>query len=336
MNLFVGIDVGRSQVKVAWGTGPEGPVRTRGFVPVLHPGWLDRVTGTEAPEVLRLRVGGDFYEVAPGEGSVVELSPRKRSRLTALLLLAGVGQAMAEAEAREACVVTGLPAAWAKTDAEALRREVQAALAAGVEVWVGPRAVPLSRDAMRLAFVAEGDGILMEFLSSGPTRPGPTLVLDFGHATTNLVVYDGYARQRVRTLPVGGLRVYRRFFAEYLNPRWGPFDRDVEQQVIDGLATQGRIPHVGPFESPPPKGEVQAALDRYAAEVWQTELRPQIVDNLSGGLYVENVVSAGGGVHLFPVREAYPDAHVLAEPRFAQVRGYMRLAGRVFTSGVEA
>lgn len=62
----------------------------------------------------------------------------------------------------------------------------------------------------------------MEFLSSGPTRPGPTLVLDFGHATTNLVVYDGYARQRVRTLPVGGLRVYRRFFAEYLNPRWGP------------------------------------------------------------------------------------------------------------------
>jgi len=332
MTLAVGVDIGRSQVKVAWGAGPEGPVRTRAFVPILRAGWLERVAGAEVPEALRLRVGDELYEVAPGEGSAVEQSPRKRGRLTALLLLAGVGRAMAEAGAREAWAVTGLPAAFATADAEVLKQEVRAALEAGVECWVGARAVRLSREAVRVAFVAEGDGILADFLSGGPARPGPVLVLDFGHATTNLVVYEGYARQRVRTLPVGGLRVYRRFLDEYLVPRWGPFDRDVEQQIMYGLADRGRIPHVALFEGPPPEEEVRSVLGRYAAEVWRTELRPQVVDSLSGQVYVEHVVGAGGGVHLFPVREDYPGAYVPAEPRFAQVRGYMHLAWRVFAS----
>lgn len=322
--VTIAVDLGRSLTKVLAGTGPEPEVRF-GFLPVLSTSWTDVVlyAGPSDLPFLRGRLGDRLFEVGLS-GELVDLSPRKASQETALVLAAAValGLHALGLPPGPVEVITGVPPAFLG-DAEKLARQVHAltARSAGLEFLFGDGSVVrLSEWPMTVTVLAEGDGLFVHYLRSTAERPVSAVVLDLGHATTSVVWYQAGHRMAWRTEPFGGKDVFEALLDRYLNPGWGPFYAQDLPRLFHLLAEGRPLRLLSPVAPPPEPGEIQARLREEAARVWQG-LAVRLRSWLSARA-PDAVIAGGGGVWLFPVGELIAGAYIPPDPRYAQVLGY--------------
>jgi len=324
--MRIGVDVGRSAVKV-YGDGVR-EVLPSGLVP----GWPTRMAGEEADDIL-IEFEGERYVLSDDPGAVYELTERKVSTETALVLLAAVAVAASGTGEPDFWVTTGLPAAYAPVDARTLARRLQAIQeAAACRFIVRGREVAFR--VRRIDFVREGDGLLHDYLSHAAQRPDQTVVVDIGHVTTNVNVYRGTRAVQVATLRTGGAEVYRRLAVELplRDPRLHTLDESAVRRIVRAFE-RGQSPVVRGLDI-----DVPRTIREVAAAVWRQAILPQLDTYVVTARLADVVIVGGGGVCLFPVD--LEGAHIPADPRMAQARGYhaiaCRLAGSDVPAGVEA
>jgi len=327
--IRIGVDIGRSLVKIARPDPATGTPRTDGFPPAMVDGWQETIAplgglaDRDAP--VMGRIGSWRFTVSPyGEMVRTDVSPRKVGRRTGALLLAAAARVLAETDGNGPVrIVTGLPVRYASVDAQALIETVGELLREGVEFRVGGKTVRLGT--VDIAVIAEGDGLLVEYARlSGP--PALAAVVDIGYVTTNVVTYTGYTRSGFRTIPLGGYHVFERYVREFLEPRWGPFPLETPHLVAEQWAASGRAAVWSPARGGPSEEEARAALAEAVDAVRSALLDEVLVALPIGAGQTVPLILGGGGVDLFRIAGDFPTAWVPPAPRFAQARGYLRVA----------
>jgi hypothetical protein len=329
--MHVAVDIGRSAVKYAVRT--DGGVHYGAFLPCFAHGWPDAIphTAADAAPLIRGRVGDLRFHISPfGEVVEIDVSPRKVSRPTALLLLAAAARAREETGAQPdgpIHVVTGLPVAFAQNDAPVLVQTLRSLLETGVEIFTRDDRPPVRltiRD-IDLDIVAEGDGIYIDHIHRTTDSASATAaVVDIGYTTTHVIHYEAFRRLSFRTIPIGARQVFELLFHHHLAP-WGPWDDGLIHTAAEDLARLGRIRLPVRLVYHNPDDETVARALREATETVWNRLHHAILSALPlGGAHT--VIVAGGGAALFGVRERWPAVHVPPDPRWAQTRGYLALA----------
>lgn len=323
-----GIDVGRSGVKVA----SHG---SRIFLPsIMSPATADRwalvadhrrateVHGVRRFQSLILSYNGGRWLIGDeqqrmGYSCVNPMGVTKADPMTRLLIFGGIA-ATGIGEVAEICV--GLPTAMFDTELprmlELMRVEHRFGLD-GVEqpVKVKTLIVPEGLGLLVWSCRSEDEGIHL------PTLKQSTVVVDFGHRTTQLNLF-----RAIRLAPVGFTlnqamgqvfeTVFREAVDEQLKMPFSPAMHGVMAQdlIWDGSITVNglRIKYA----------EMIPRLQEEARKVWP-EIRAAIGRALAGVMY-ERIVAGGGGVHLLEdeLRNFFGSAVLLVRDRYAQAEGY--------------
>jgi len=327
---YIGVDIGRSAIKVA--TGDRKILLPTGLVP----GWMTHMGHPDEDSTPLIEAGGRRFTLLDAPSARYDLSEHKTGEITALALLAAVGAVLADAPAEPShvLVVTGVPPALAAVDAPRLGETVARLLAEGVTVRRNDREVRLDPDRLTLWIFYEGDGIYHDYIAAHGSAPRRTFVVDLGHVITSVVPYIDGKRQEARamSLSTGGLEVYLRLQREIPNRYDLPIPdyTDVFYIVQDVLEDR---PDAG-IRGGPDAAELRRLSAETAAAVWHDTLYPRLVAALGPIRSTDTLIVAGGGVALFPVRETLPHVYIPDDPRFAQARGYAAIAQKRADRGV--
>lgn len=323
-----GVDVGRSGVKVA----SNG---SRIFLPSIigqapAGGWglvAERKRSTETNGVRRIHAlmlsyNGERWLIGDeqqrmGYSCANPMEVTKADPITRLLIFGGVAAAGIE-DVAEICV--GLPAAMFESELphmlELMRGDHRFG-ADGAERQVK----------VKTLIVPEGLGFLVWTCRVGdgeihlPTLKRSTVVIDFGHRTTQLSLFRG-----IRLAPVGFTlnqamgQVFETVFKEVVDNRLKmPFSPAMHAMMGQDVIWNGSVTVNGLNVS---SVEVMPRLHEQARKLWP-EVRAAIGRALAGVMY-ERVVAGGGGVHLLgdELREFFGSELLLVTDRYAQAEGY--------------
>src|SRR5574337_761917 len=242
----------------------------------------------------------------------------KASPFTRLLVLTAAAL-LGEAGVSEICV--GLPVAMFQDQRQRLR-----ALLTGdheLELDGSVRSITLKG-----LVVPEGLGLLLSSASDGEHLNvdevrRSTVVLDFGHRTTQLVLFRGLLMSPVSfALHEAGTEIFERALIEAVDqPLARPHDPTTHALMAQDLCLDRQItvfPLTLTLEDLLPR------LKAHAARLWP-RIGGEISRALNGAVY-ERVIAGGGGAELFreQLMECFGDRLVILSDRFAQAEGYER------------
>jgi hypothetical protein len=246
----------------------------------------------------------------------------KADPITRLLIFGGVA-AIGVSEVAEICL--GLPTAMFESELPRMLDLMRGEHRFGVD----GAEVPVK---VKTLIVPEGLGFLVWTcrVDDGgidlPLLKQSTVVVDFGHRTTQLNLFRG-----IRLAPVGFTlnqamgQVFDAVFREVVDERLKmPFSPAMHAVMAQDLIWDGSVTVNGL------RVELTEAMPRLKAEakkVWP-EIRAAIGRALAGVMY-ERVVAGGGGVHLLgdELRDLFGEGLVVATDRYAQAEGYAHCLG---------
>lgn len=331
-NRVIGMDIGRSGIKAV-----TNGIRLFGLPMIAKlptdtewrdRGAIDRVVKRDGALCLdSLQVGYDGAEwLIGGHGEDLGLSPvhamsvEKADTATRLLVLAALA-AMEVSTVSHVCI--GIPHhGFARQGPELLsllRGEHQVTLRDGPRTFI-----------LKGLVVPEGVGL---WLSAALTPDGlpeidalqlPTAVLDFGHRTIQVAVFQGLRTAGIPYLSVHGIyEVWKAALVEAFEGRGQTvFDSPQRALTMTELLQDGLVTIRGKRVT---LDEVRPRLLVHAAARW-----PRIkseIDRALEGARIKRVVAGGGGATLFErqLRDTFGEMLVLLPDRFAQAEGYRAL-----------
>jgi len=325
-----GIDVGRSAVKaVSAGERLYMPAMLRTPVPdssdvaFKEPRVEVRQNGFLRIQSLPVSYHGERWILGDeqhrmGYSCVSPMEVVKASHLTRLLLLGAVA-AMGGGPEVDVCV--GLPISFYRAERQKLMELLRGEHQVGVD---GTERVLQ----VKAVVVVEGFGLLMRAcrLADGALDMDglrrSTLVIDFGHRTTQFCLFR---RGRVASVSFSLRRAMGEVFdsalRELVDARLGnPFDPAAHTVMGQDLVAQGTITVNGLTVT---YQEALPTLQKYARLMWP-ELQAEMRRVLTGATY-DRVVAGGGGVHLLEdeLREFYGGRVEVLGDRYAQAEGYL-------------
>lgn len=328
-----GVDVGRSGVKVA----ANG---SRIFLPSI----ISRATvgewglvgerrretevdGARRVQSLVLSYNGERWTIGDeqqrlGYSCANPMEITKADPITRLLIFGGVAAA-GVGEVAEICV--GLPAAMLDSEVPRMSELMRGEHRFGADGVEQPVKV-------KTLIVPEGLGFLVSTCRLGdggidlPLLRQSTVVVDFGHRTTQLSLFRG-----IRLAPIGFTlnqamdQVFESAFRDVIDERLKmPFSPAMHAMMGQDLLWEGSVTVNGFTVA---LEEVMPTLRKEARKVWP-EIRAAIGGALAGIVY-ERVVACGGGVNLLgdELRDVFGDGLLLMTDRYAQAEGYAHCLG---------
>jgi hypothetical protein len=323
-----GIDVGRSGVKVTshgsriFLPSMISPATADGWALVADRRRVTEVNGVRRFQSLILSYNGERWMIGDeqqrmGYSCVNPMGVTKADPMTRLLIIGGLA-ATGIGEVAEICV--GLPTAMFDTESPRMLELMRGEHRFGVDgveqlVKVKTLIVPEGLGLLVWSCRSEHEGIHL------PTLKQSTVVVDFGHRTTQLSLFRG-----IRLAPIGFTlnqamgQVFESVFREAVDEQLKmPFSPAMHGVMAQDLIWNGSVTVNGLHIQ---YAGIVPSLQAEARKVWP-EIRAAIGRALAGVMY-ERVVAGGGGVHLLEdeLREFFGSEVLLVTDRYAQAAGY--------------
>ncbi|MFZ5632273.1 MAG: hypothetical protein ACOY40_05435 [Bacillota bacterium] len=333
MQTLLSVDVGSGSVK-----GVSGGGRKINFQSVLAPvreDELDGIFSSEGPGYrVAVKMEGENRSWLVGERALqsplatLSLSCEKPPEFhDALLLTAAYLLNRSDGGESEAISLgIGVPLAVYKKERDSLKKRLLGFSAPVSVDGKEERTIAFSR----VEVYPQGAGVVLYAMGSNVLQDGLTGVVDIGEYTTDILLIDVKDGKPIplgdeyrASLTLGVHLVSKSVMAEFKRQTGTPLDL-VESSTVTRKTLSGQSIVYGGK-----KYNLGAAVQRAVKDI-ETLITSSITNTWGAKAgFLENVLLAGGGAHLFgkALAEVLPNAKIVEEPVFANAIGYLKAIG---------